>query len=363
MKPLIAVPLIAALVYRAWSHKSLTPVGIATAFATAVVHALHPWGVFFVLLAAFFLAGSAATKVKHDVKAKLTQSANGASGGEGPRNHIQVIANSGVASVLILLHYWQLKKEGRLESKELCFQKKSDVLVVGIVANYAAVAADTFSSELGILSSTKPFLITAPWRTVPPGTNGGVTTTGLAAGAYASLGISLIATFLLPFCSHWSSHQSFRFAIALTGAGIAGTLLDSLLGALLQASVVDAHSGKVIEGEGGRKVLVHSKNPIQLKKGAEARSKVRKEDIDDSIAKSSSVESNDTTQAARTMQKAGADSTAVADGQHESRRVEVGSDLLDNNGVNILMAATISLWSMLVACYGWDVPYSSIIGL
>ena len=68
------------------------------------------------------------------MKAKLTQSASGASGGEGPRNHIQVIANSGVASVLILLHYWQLKNEGRLESEALCFQKKSDVLVVGVVA-------------------------------------------------------------------------------------------------------------------------------------------------------------------------------------------------------------------------------------
>lgn len=69
------------------------------------------------------------------MKAKLTQSATGASGGEGARNHIQVIANSGIASVLILLHYWQLKKEGRLESKGLCFNRnKSDVLVVGIVA-------------------------------------------------------------------------------------------------------------------------------------------------------------------------------------------------------------------------------------
>ena len=64
MKPEIAVPLIAALVYRAWSHKSLTPVGIATAFATAVVHAIHPWTAFFLLLAIFFLAGTAVTKVK-----------------------------------------------------------------------------------------------------------------------------------------------------------------------------------------------------------------------------------------------------------------------------------------------------------
>jgi hypothetical protein len=73
-------------------------------------------------------------QVKHDTKAKLTQSANGASGGEGSRNHIQVIANSGVASILILLHLWQLKKEGRFESRDLCFHKKSDVLVIGIVA-------------------------------------------------------------------------------------------------------------------------------------------------------------------------------------------------------------------------------------
>ncbi|KAJ4408751.1 hypothetical protein N0V91_003007 [Didymella pomorum] len=364
MRPEIAAPLIAALVYRAWSHKSLTPVGIATAFATAVVHAIHPWGAFFILLAAFFLAGTTVTKVKHDVKAKLTQSATGASGGEGPRNHVQVIANSGVASVLILLHYWQLQKEGRLEGSGTCFKKKSDVLVVGIIANYAAVAADTFSSELGILSKTKPFLITAPWRTVPPGTNGGVTTTGLAAGMYGSLAMSLVAWFMLPFCREWNSQETMRMTIGITFAGIAGTLLDSLLGALLQASVVDVKSGRIVEGEGGKKVLVHSIGPLHLKKKAELRSKViNNEQGKDAVAKSSALDLDDPALAARTMQKAGADDTAVTDGQHESRRVEVGSDLLDNNAVNIIMAATISVGSMLVACYVWDQPYSSIIGL
>jgi uncharacterized membrane protein len=64
MKPTIAVPAIAALVYRAYSRKSLTPVGIIVAFATAVVHTLHPWSVFFALLAVFFLAGSTVTKVR-----------------------------------------------------------------------------------------------------------------------------------------------------------------------------------------------------------------------------------------------------------------------------------------------------------
>lgn len=63
MKPIIAIPAIAALEYRAYSRKSLTPVGIFTAFVTASVHALHPWSVFFALLGVFFLAGTTVTKV------------------------------------------------------------------------------------------------------------------------------------------------------------------------------------------------------------------------------------------------------------------------------------------------------------
>ena len=63
MQPLIAVPAIAALLYRAWSHRSLTPAGIVVAGLTAVIHAIHPWSIFFVLLGIFFLAGTAVTKV------------------------------------------------------------------------------------------------------------------------------------------------------------------------------------------------------------------------------------------------------------------------------------------------------------
>jgi len=71
MRPIIATPVIAALVYRAYSRKSLTPVGILTAIATAVVHAVHPWSVFFALLAVFFLAGTAVTKVSASISARL----------------------------------------------------------------------------------------------------------------------------------------------------------------------------------------------------------------------------------------------------------------------------------------------------
>lgn len=62
MKAIYAVPATLALVYRAWSHKSLTPVGIGAAALTALAHAIHPWNLPFVLLAVFFLAGTRVTK-------------------------------------------------------------------------------------------------------------------------------------------------------------------------------------------------------------------------------------------------------------------------------------------------------------
>lgn len=137
MKPYVAIPCIIAIVYRAYSHNSLTPFGLFAAVLTAIAHAIHPWSVFFAFLAVFFLAGSRVTKIKHDVKATLTHSSKGTPGGEGPRNWIQVLANSLVASVLIVWHAWVLHKDGREE--EECWRygakgRAADVLVVGIVA-------------------------------------------------------------------------------------------------------------------------------------------------------------------------------------------------------------------------------------
>jgi uncharacterized membrane protein len=140
--------------------------------------------------------------------------------------------------------------------------------------------------------------------------------------------------------------------MALTAAGFSGTLLDSLLGALFQASVVDVHSGRV---------LVHS-HPLDYKKTAQLRSSVSSyQEGKEGIAKTTGASVDNSIQATRTMQKAGASGNAVADRQHESRRIEVGSDILDNNAVNILMAALVSVGAMIAACVVWDIPLSSIV--
>lgn len=141
-------------------------------------------------------------------------------------------------------------------------------------SNYAAVAADTFSSELGILSKSNPRLLTSwNFRQVPPGTNGGVTAFGLAAGFAGALLIALTSLALIPFCgvdtsiqgkvfgnrpglqggSGWSRQEKLLWVFAITVWGGLGSVLDSALGGWFQASVVDARTGKVIEGSGGKK--------------------------------------------------------------------------------------------------------------
>ena len=91
-------------------------------------------------------------------------------------------------------------------------------------------------------------------REVPPGTNGGVTATGLGAGLLGSFIVSATSAAVLPFCASVSLKDRALWTIAMTLWGAIGSVLDSILGGLLQASVVDKRSGKIVEGSGGRKV-------------------------------------------------------------------------------------------------------------
>ncbi|KAK6204073.1 hypothetical protein LQW54_008534 [Pestalotiopsis sp. IQ-011] len=377
MKPIIAVPATLALVYRAYSHKSLTPAGIAAAAATAAIHAWHPWNLPFVLLVVFFLAGTRATKVKKDVKAQLTLSASHGGGGEGPRTHVQVLANSAVASVLILLHAWQIEQRkravvaGDVPQGTFCYSwATGDILVVGIIANYAAVAADTFSSELGILSRGQPRLLTS-WnlRKVPPGTNGGVTLWGLAAGLLGSFIIVTASLAFLPMCSGqttgalaggkaWTTGQKSIFAWGLVVWGALGSVLDSLLGGWFQRSIRDVRSGKIVEGDGGVRVLTSTAgNPNSrehFKKTADVKASVLQGEGKAAVEKvdASAKDPYNPQDAHRTSNF----------GDHKPTRVaESGYDLLDNNDVNFLMALTMSLGAMGLAAMYWDVPLTSIL--
>ncbi|KAJ5670454.1 uncharacterized protein N7477_005817 [Penicillium maclennaniae] len=351
MKPIIGLTAVAALVYRAWARKSLTPLGLIVAAISATAHALHPWSTPFLLLAVFYYGGTKATKVKHDVKAHLTLSATGAEGGEGPRNHIQVLANSGVAMVLSIVHTMVL---ARLPAQTCFGHSSADVLMVGVVANYAATAADTFSSELGILSKSSPRLITSlTLRQVPPGTNGGVTAWGLVAGLMGSFTIALTSAIFLPFCAESSINDRLMWTMAISFWGLMGSVLDSVLGGLLQASVVDKRSGKVVEGSGGRKVLIHPGST----KGAPTTGTPENAASEGSarLHKTEAVMNTATLRGTRALGESVGTQAGQAHDGHESRRIETGHDWLDNNGVNVLMAALMSLGAMCIAQWVWGV--------
>jgi uncharacterized membrane protein len=377
MKPIVAVPITLFMLYRAWSKNSLTPLGLVAAAFTAAAHAVHPWSLSFGLLFVFFFAGTRVTKVqpfiyvtsidlltllqiKHDVKAKLTLQSTGSAGGEGARTHVQVLANSGVASILTVLHAYQLSL--RSSSSESCLFWGGDLLVVGIIANYAAVAADTFSSELGILSTSQPRLITS-WklRKVPKGTNGGVTLVGLAAGLLGSLIIVTAAMVLIPFCggdAAWTFKQRQRFTFAMTLWGAFGSVVDSFLGGWLQQSVVDTRTGRVVEGEGGKRVLVSKAGPnsMHFKKEAEVKQALLDGDGKEAVKGqvSANQKASDRYDAKKKFRK-----SSFGDDK-PSRVVESGLGLLDNNEVNFLMAVLMSVGAMGVASWVWEVPMESM---
>ncbi|KAF9141875.1 Transmembrane protein 19 [Linnemannia schmuckeri] len=114
-----------------------------------------------------------------------------------------------------------------------------------------------WASELGILNKSWPTLITT-FKKVPPGTNGGVSPLGLGASLGGGLligitaAISIIVQLAVEAPISWSSGNgltgldtftgslNFKFLGALVlagaGAGLFGSLLDSVLGATVQKS-------------------------------------------------------------------------------------------------------------------------------
>ena len=288
---------VVGLVTYGLARNKFTPIGVLAGILVSGIHMLHPWSAFFWLLFIFVALGVAVTKVGHAAKAHITQSSSGGAGGEGARTSVQVLANSGWACVLILAHMWLLGSTPFISSHAGLGLSPGPyapvlegLLPVGIIAQYAAVAADTFSSELGILAKSWPVLVTAPWKRVPRGTNGGITVEGLGYGLLGGILLTVTAGLTLWGLPPYSVMEG-RTAVLLALSGLVGSVIDSVLGATVQATITDKHTGKVVEGAGGTRVKY------------------------------------------------------VEGGS----RAQTGIDLLTNNGVNFAMAAITSLLAMAVA--------------
>jgi uncharacterized protein (TIGR00297 family) len=175
------------------------------------------WGV---LLIAFFISSSALSFYRsHDKEGLAEKFAKG-----HQRDLGQALANGGMAALLAVL------------SKSLSLLGKGQGGVLWFVAGagaMAAVNADTWATELGVLSSRPPRLITTGHQ-VEVGTSGGVTWLGTAASLGGALFIGLLGGGgALSTRQGWASAGV--LLLAATVGGLVGSLFDSLLGATVQA--------------------------------------------------------------------------------------------------------------------------------
>jgi uncharacterized protein (TIGR00297 family) len=138
---------------------------------------------------------------------------------KGSRRDIgQVAANGGVAVLLALGSGLTASPTWR------------QLLQAGYTGALATANADTWATELGVLSHRPPRLITTGERVVP-GTSGGITPVGTAAAAAGAFSLGLVFWLL----RRDRRRQGSLPLLALL-SGLGGCLCDSLLGATIQAT-------------------------------------------------------------------------------------------------------------------------------
>jgi uncharacterized protein (TIGR00297 family) len=164
-----------------------------------------PWGV---LLLTFFISSSALSRLFAQRKSAISEKFSKGS----QRDWGQVFANGSLGALLAVISgFWPA----------------SVWPWFAFIGAMAAVNADTWATELGVLSQTDPRLI-SNGRRVERGTSGGITLMGILStlGGAALVGLVAILFYNLTGVT--------GLLAALLG-GLAGSLFDSWLGASVQA--------------------------------------------------------------------------------------------------------------------------------
>ena len=157
------------------------------------------------IMVAFFVVGSAATRLGYRTKAArgIAQEKGGA------RGATNAWANGAVPAFLALM-------------AGLAPPLLRDLLVLAYAASVATAAADTCSSEVGKAFGRRTFLITSG-RPVPPGTEGAVSLEGTLGGFGGALLVAAAGAAL--------SVYSWKAALLIAVAGLLGSLAESVIGA------------------------------------------------------------------------------------------------------------------------------------
>ncbi len=203
--------IIAFLAYRA--HSLNKSGAIAAVFTGTIIFGVGglDWAI---LLLAFFITSSALSRAFKKRKQGLDEKFS--KGHE--RDAGQVFGNGGVATAFAALHF---------------FLPASPLPWIGFAAALAAVNADTWGTELGVLNPNSPRMITDLRKVVEKGTSGGISLIGTLAALAGSALIGILSVLLFPIPD--PQLPITNYFLLVTFSGLAGALFDSFLGATVQS--------------------------------------------------------------------------------------------------------------------------------
>lgn len=200
--------------------KSLSSSGVAGAVIVGTSCFAFGGPLFYSALLAFFGTGSLLSHYRKQEKEGFEFE----KGGE--RDIYQVLANGGVGALSAILYF---------------LSGKDPLYLNGFLGSMAAVTADTWATEIGVLSGDDPVhLITG--KKVPKGTSGAITPLGNGAAIAGALLSGIVAAF--------QKDSRFSTASLLLGSlfgGLSGAWIDSLLGATVQAQYFCPRCNKMTE--------------------------------------------------------------------------------------------------------------------
>jgi uncharacterized protein (TIGR00297 family) len=224
--------LIAVMVFLGYGARLLTASGAFAAFAVGCLTVLGLGLKGLLILALFFASSSFWSKIKSANKKKAEDMLVKGS----RRDWQQVIANGGLAAFSSALYY----------------ATDDSLWLLGFCICNAAANSDTWASEIGSMSKSKPFFIKT-FKRVERGTSGAVSLLGTTAAFFGAFIIALASTYLFTL-----SAEEFLFILIL---GFCGNLVDTLLGAFVQAGYTCQTCGMQTEK------MIHCSQKTKLIKG------------------------------------------------------------------------------------------------
>ena len=213
--PILLTPFIVCAVL---SKRLLTVGGVVCAVVIDMMVSISLGNFGFVLMLSFLLLSVCADKAK----SKAKNNANNPDE-EGKRNHVQVFANGFIPSLLALLY----------------LITNSYVFIIGYSAALAECLADTFASGIGAFSKTAydPFRM----KKVENGLSGGMSVIGTLT--------ALVSPFVFLLISVGFGAIYWNGFIICGASAFIGTVIDSMLGSLVQAKYKCKKCGLIIEKE------------------------------------------------------------------------------------------------------------------